>query len=152
NGDPCAAEEIGELYVKGPHMFSGYWNKPSETGEAIVDGWLRTGDLAKVDCDGDAYIVGRKKDMIITGGENVYPQEVEQCLITCAGIREAAVVGTADDVWGEKVVAFLTVEEDCTLEDELLIAHCKGFLASYKIPKQFIIVDELPKTHVGKID
>ncbi|MFC5604676.1 AMP-binding protein [Sporosarcina koreensis] len=152
DGNPCTEGEIGELYVKGPHMFSGYWNKPSETGEAIVDGWLRTGDLAKVDHDGDAYIVGRKKDMIITGGENVYPQEVEQCLITCVGIREAAVVGMTDGVWGEKVVAFLTVEEDCIIDDMMLIAHCKGFLASYKIPKQFIIVPELPKTHVGKID
>lgn len=152
DGNLCPAGEIGELYVKGPHMFTGYWNKPVETSEAIVDGWLRTGDLAKADRDGDTYIVGRKKDMIITGGENVYPQEVEQCLITCTGIREAAVVGTADGVWGEKVVAFVTVDEDCAIDDKLLIAHCKGFLASYKIPKQFIIVPALPKTHVGKID
>lgn len=151
-GNQCVAGEIGELYVKGPHVFTGYWNKPSETSEALIGGWLRTGDLAKVDKDGDAYIVGRKKDMIITGGENVYPQEVEQCLVTCAGIREAAVVGTEDDVWGEKVVAFVRVDEDCTVDDETLIAHCKGFLASYKIPKQFIFVPELPKTHVGKID
>lgn len=151
-GNRCAAEEIGELYVKGPHVFTGYWNKPSETGEAFRDGWLRTGDLAKVDRDGDAYIVGRKKDMIITGGENVYPQEVEQCLITCSGVREAAVVGTEDDVWGEKVVAFVTIGGDYTVDEEMLIAHCRGFLASYKIPKQFIIVSELPKTHVGKID
>ncbi|WP_432357595.1 class I adenylate-forming enzyme family protein [Sporosarcina sp. UB5] len=152
HGNRCATGEIGELYVKGPHVFTGYWNKPTETREALVDGWLRTGDLAKVDEDGDVWIVGRKKDMIITGGENVYPQEVEQCLITCAGIREAAVIGTEDSVWGEKVVAFVTVEEDCAVNDEQLIAHCKGFLASYKIPKQFIIVSELPKTHVGKID
>ncbi len=117
-GNPCAAEEIGELYVKGPHVFSGYWNKPSETAEALNDGWLRTGDLAKIDGDGDAFIVGRKKDMIITGGENVYPQEVEQCLITCEGIREVAVVGREDDVWGEKVVAFVTVEDDYAVDDE----------------------------------
>lgn len=151
-GNQCAAGEIGELYVRGPHVFTGYWNKPSETGEALIGGWLRTGDLAKIDGDGDAYIVGRKKDMIITGGENVYPQEVEQCLITCEGIREVAVVGREDDVWGEKVVAFVTVDKDRMVDDETLIAHCKGFLASYKIPKQFIIVPELPKTHVGKID
>nr|WP_255723472.1 AMP-binding protein [Sporosarcina sp. ACRSL] len=152
HGNHCATGEIGELYVKGPHVFTGYWNKPTETEEAFQDGWLRTGDLAKIDEDGDAYIVGRRKDMIITGGENVYPQEVEQCLITCAGIKEAAVVGTEDGKWGEKVVAFLTVEEDCTLDHKVLIEHCKGFLASYKIPKQFIILPELPKTHVGKID
>lgn len=151
-GNRCATEEIGELYVKGPHVFTGYWNKPYETEEALRDGWLRTGDLAKLDRDGDAYIVGRKKDMIITGGENVYPQEVEQCLITCSGVREAAVVGMEDGVWGEKVVAFLTVEEEGAVNKATLIAHCKGFLASYKIPKQFIIVSELPKTHVGKID
>ncbi|MDW0116969.1 long-chain fatty acid--CoA ligase [Sporosarcina thermotolerans] len=150
-GNRCEKGEIGELLVKGPHVFSGYWNKPRETSEVVQDGWLRTGDLAKIDEDGDTFIVGRKKDMIITGGENVYPQEVEQCLINYSGIREAAVVGMADDKWGEIVVAFVVaVESD--LYHDAVIAHCKATLASYKIPKKIVILDELPKTHVGKID
>ncbi|MDN4606821.1 acyl-CoA synthetase [Sporosarcina highlanderae] len=151
NGDACRKGEIGELLVKGPHVFSGYWNKPRETSEAVQDGWLRTGDLAKVDEDGDTFIVGRKKDMIITGGENVYPQEVEQCLINYSGIREAAVVGMADEKWGEIVVAFV-VAADEDLNNDAVIAHCRASLATYKIPKKIVVLDELPKTHVGKID
>lgn len=152
NGNRCAPGEIGELFVKGPHMFSGYWNNPSQTSETIQNGWIRTGDLAKVDADGDTYIVGRKKDMIITGGENVYPQEVEQCLITFDGIREVAVVGMSDDVWGEKVVAFVAVYDEVEVDRESLLSHCKHKLAAYKIPKEVIVVPELPKTHVGKIN
>lgn len=151
-GNRCAPGEIGELFVKGPHMFSGYWNNPTQTSETIQNGWIRTGDLAKVDADGDTYIVGRKKDMIITGGENVYPQEVEQCLITFDGIREVAVVGMSDDVWGEKVVAFVAVYDEVEVDGESLLSHCKHKLAAYKIPKEVIVVPELPKTHVGKIN
>ncbi|MFS0688487.1 long-chain fatty acid--CoA ligase [Sporosarcina sp. 179-K 8C2 HS] len=150
-GNRCVTGEIGELSLRGPHLFSGYWNKPHETSEVVQDGWLRTGDLAKIDDDGDAFIVGRKKDMIITGGENVYPQEVEQCLITFDGIREAAVVGMAHEVWGETVVAFVAIEED-GFDEHSLISHCKKSLASYKVPKKIIVLPELPKTHVGKID
>lgn len=151
-GNLCLQGEIGELFVKGPHMFSGYWNNPAQTTETIQDGWIRTGDLAKVDSDGDTYIVGRKKDMIITGGENVYPQEVEQCLITYDGIREVAVVGMSDDVWGEKVVAFVSVHDNEKVDRDSLLSHCKHTLASYKIPKEIIVVPELPKTPVGKIN
>ncbi|WP_252502408.1 long-chain fatty acid--CoA ligase [Sporosarcina sp. Marseille-Q4943] len=151
-GNRCVTGEIGELSLRGPHLFSGYWNKPHETSEVVQDGWLRTGDLAKIDDDGDAFIVGRKKDMIITGGENVYPQEVEQCLITYEGIREAAVVGMEHEVWGETVVAFVVVNEETSFEREALIMHCKATLASYKVPKKIIVLPELPKTHVGKID
>ncbi|MCM3743860.1 AMP-binding protein [Sporosarcina luteola] len=151
-GKQCVNGEIGELLVRGPHLFSGYWNKPRETEKVMKDGWLQTGDLAKIDDDGDAFIVGRKKDMIITGGENVYPQEVEQCLVTYDGIREAAVVGMADDVWGETVVAFVAIEEEEQFDEKSLILHCKATLASYKVPKKIIILSELPKTHVGKID
>ena len=109
------------------------------------------GQSYEVDEDGDTFIVGRKKDMIITGGENVYPQEVEQCLINYSGIREAAVVGMADEKWGEIVVAFV-VAADGDLNNDAVIAHCRATLASYKIPKKIVVLDELPKTHVGKID
>lgn len=150
-GNPCARGEIGELFLKGPHMFSYYWNKPGETTDALHDGWLRTGDLAKIDEDGDTYIVGRKKDMIISGGENIYPQEVEQCLITYDVIREAAVVGQHDEVWGEKVVAFVSLQDESATTASIM-EHCKKTLASYKIPKEIVVLPELPKTHVGKID
>lgn len=152
DGDACQPGEVGELYVSGKHIFTAYWNKPLETSSAVEDGWLKTGDLAKYDEDGDYYIVGRKKEMIISGGENIYPQEVEQCLIRFPGVREAAVVGIADHRWGEMVTAFIVLVEGFPYEEEALITHCKEYLGSYKVPKKIVILDELPKTHVGKID
>jgi len=152
DGNLCKPEEVGELYVSGKHVFTAYWNKTLETSSALENGWLKTGDLAKYDADGDYYIVGRKKEMIISGGENIYPQEVEQCLIRFTGIREAAVVGLSDDKWGELVTAFIVLDEGHKYGEEALIAHCKKFLGSYKVPKKIVILDELPKTHVGKID
>ena len=151
---PCREDEVGELFIKGPHVFSDYWRNPIETATyVIVDGWLRTGDLAKYDSDGDYYIVGRKKDMIISGGENVYPQEVEQCLVLFEGIDEAAVVGAKDDKWGETIVAFITMTGWAyVIRYDAISKHCKKFLGSYKIPKKIIVLTELPKTHVGKID
>lgn len=149
-GMECRTGEIGELYVRGPHVFSGYWNRPEETANVLKKGWLRTGDLAKQDEDADYYIVGRKKDMIITGGENVYPQEVEQCLLRCSDVQEVAVVGIDDDKWGERVAAFVVTKSE--IEEETLKTFCKPLLASYKIPKSFIFLQELPKTPVGKID
>src|SRR5699024_949391 len=152
DGTPCKVHEVGELYVKGKHLFTTYWNKQKETAEAFEGTWFKTGDLAKFDEDGDYFIVGRKKDMIITGGENVYPQEVEQCLLNHEWINEAAVIGIPDEKWGEKVIAFLTVYDKERFDEEELKEHCKAFLGSYKIPKNFFLLDELPKTDVGKID
>ncbi len=150
--EPCRVDEVGELFIKGPHVFSDYWKNPKETADALVDGWLHTGDLAKYDCEGDYYIVGRKKDMIISGGENVYPQEVEQCLVLFEGIDEAAVIGAKDDVWGEVIVAFITSANANCVDYAAITSHCRKFLGSYKIPKKVIELTELPKTHVGKID
>ncbi|TSI09088.1 class I adenylate-forming enzyme family protein [Lysinibacillus sp. BW-2-10] len=151
-GTLCHTGEVGELYIKGKHMFTHYWNNPEETTSALSDGWLKTGDLAKMDEHGDIYIVGRRKDMIITGGENVYPQEVEQCLITHPKVKEVAVVGVHDSKWGEAVTAFLVASEvSIQLKDELVLL-CREQLAGYKVPKSFHFVSELPKTHVGKID
>jgi fatty-acyl-CoA synthase len=151
-GNRCGADEVGELYVKGPHVFSSYWKKPDDTLDAFQDGWLRTGDLAKYDEDGDHYIVGRKKDIIISGGENVYPQEIEQCLTNFQEINEAAVVAKKDEKWGESIFAFVTEAEGYTFNHEKVIAHCKKFLGSYKIPKEIIVLPEMPKTPIGKID
>ncbi|TQR17984.1 class I adenylate-forming enzyme family protein [Psychrobacillus soli] len=152
NGHLCQTNEVGELYISGKHVFTKYWNNIEETSRAFVDGWLKTGDLAKVDEDGFYYIVGRKKEMIISGGENVYPQEVEQCLVLHPNVKEAAVIGVADEKWGECVTAFVTcLTVDESFETELL-QSCKQVLGSYKVPKKIYILDELPRTDVGKID
>lgn len=153
DGTPCATNEVGTLFVRGKHMFTNYWNNPEETKKAIVDGWLKTGDLAKMDADGYVYIVGREKDMIITGGENVYPQEVEQCIISHPHVKEVAVVGLQDDHWGEVVTAFVVGENNDNeqLKNELL-QLCKNDLGAYKVPKKIFFLNELPKTDVGKID
>ena len=152
NGNSCGVDEVGELYLKGPHVFSSYWNKPRESVVAFKDGWLKTGDLVKYDEDGDHYIVGRKKDIIISGGENVYPQEIEQCLTNFQEINEAAVVAKKDDKWGESIIAFVTAAEGYAFNREKVIAHCKKFLGGYKIPKEIIVLPEIPKTDIGKID
>lgn len=151
-GNRCSVDEVGELYVKGPHVFSSYWKKPEDTLEAFDDGWLRTGDLAKYDKEGDHYIVGRKKDIIISGGENVYPQEIEQCLTNFQEINEAAVVAKKDEKWGESIIAFVTPAEGYAFNRDKVIAHCKRFLGGYKIPKEIIVLPEIPKTDIGKID
>ena len=148
----CGIDEVGELFIKGPHVFSYYWRNPTATAETLVEGWLRTGDLAKCDSDGYTYIVGRKKDTIITGGENVYPQEVEQCLVLFDGVKEVAVVGVKDDLWGEIIVAFIIMADGYPFDCDDITMHCKKFLGSYKIPKKVIELKELPKTHVGKIN
>lgn len=152
DGTPCDVNEVGELYLKGNHLFTAYWNQEEETKAVFAGEWFKTGDLAKFDEDGDYYIVGRKKDMIITGGENVYPQEVEHCLLSHPMIDEAAVIGVPDEKWGEKVVAFVSVTEGNQFEEELVKDYCKQSLGSYKVPKQFFVIDQLPKTDVGKID
>lgn len=151
-GEHCQQGEVGELCLKGSHVFLNYWNNEEETKKVFQDGWLRTGDLAKYDEDGDYYIVGRKKEMIITGGENVYPQEVEQCLIAVSGVEEVSVIGVADEKWGECVVAFIVSKQPSVILEQKLRQICKDRLANYKVPKQFYFLSELPKTVVGKID
>lgn len=151
-GESCAPNEVGELLVRGKHMFRFYWNNQQETEKIIHDGWLKTGDLAMMDEDGDFYIVGRSKEMIISGGENVYPQEVEQCILRHQQVQEVAVIGVADDYWGEIVTAIIACKDqgDSIIEDIKEI--CSKHLGRYKIPKKIMFIDELPKTSVGKID
>lgn len=130
----------------------GYWNKPEATKEAIKDGWFYTGDLAKFDDEGFIYIVDRKKDMIITGGENVYPIEVEQVLYRHPNIREAAIIGYPDEKWGESIKAVISLKDTSspfTIED--IQQFLDGKIARYKMPKKIEIVDALPRNATGKI-
>lgn len=151
DGSEAGSNEPGELLIRGKHMFNYYWNNERATGEVLKDGWLYTGDLAKKDEDGYYYLVGRKKEMMISGGENIFPVEIENWLITHPDVGEAAVVGIPDQHWGEKAVAFI-VKKGENVREEDLISFCSRKLARFKIPKHFFFVDELPKTHVGKID
>lgn len=143
--------EVGELVIKGPQVMKGYWNKPEETAHTIRDGWLYTGDLATMDEDGYFYIVGRKKEMIIASGYNVYPIEVENVIYTHPAVLEAAVIGIPDEYRGETIRAVVVLKEGASLTSEELIAYCKENLSAFKVPEDVVFVDELPKTAVGKI-
>lgn len=144
-------KQVGEIIVKGDTVTPGYWNLPEETEKAIQDGWLHTGDMAVVDSEGYVNIVDRKKDMIITGGENVYSTEVENVLYMHPGILEAAVVGVPDAHWGEAVKACVVLKDGCRVEEKEIIEFCKENLARYKAPKSVDFLGELPKTGSGKI-
>ncbi|RJX28831.1 MAG: long-chain-fatty-acid--CoA ligase [Desulfarculus sp.] len=144
-------QEVGEIIVRGPIVTPGYWNRPQATAEAIVDGWLHTGDLAVIDAEGYVNIVDRKKDMIITGGENVYSTEVEYALYEHPGVLECAVIGVPDEKWGEAVKAVVVCRPGHQPGPEELIAFVKDRLARYKAPKSVEFVAEIPKTGSGKI-
>ncbi|MCJ9430136.1 acyl-CoA synthetase [Kordiimonas marina] len=152
DGVDVPAGETGELWISGPGITPGYWHKPKATAAALKDGWLKSGDLARVDGDGYHYIVGRSKDMYISGGENVYPAEVENVLATHEAILEAAVVGVPDARWGEVGHAFFMLRPEADAPtDEALNAFCRSLLAAYKVPKYFSVVAEFPRTAAGKI-
>src|ERR1035437_4949667 len=142
----------GEIYVRGPNVFPGYWNNPAATAAAFDDGWLRTGDVAERDEAGYYRICGRAKEMFVSGGENVYPAEVEQVLAAYAGVADAAVIAIAHPRWGETGVAFVVAKRGTTLDTNALTLHCRANLAAYKVPSQFRVVDELPRSTVGKVD
>jgi len=143
---------MGEICVRGPALMSGYLNRPEATAEAFAGGWLHTGDLGRVDEEGFIHLVDRKKDMIRTGGENVFAKEVEQVLVSHEGVKDCAVVGMPDDDYGEKVIA-VVIREPGAIEvsDEDLCAFVRKRLAGFKTPRQVIFVAELPKTPAGKI-
>ena len=143
--------EPGELIVKGPQVMKGYWNRPEETARVLRNGWLYTGDIAKMDEDGYFYIVDRKKDMIIVSGYNVYPREVEEVFFHHPAVKEVAVVGVPDPKTGERVKAFVVLKEGATATEEELIEFCRQKLAKYKCPKEIEFRDELPKTFIGKV-
>jgi len=144
-------EEVGEIRVRGPSVSQGYWNRPVATASAFDGEWLRTGDLATIDAEGYVNIVDRMRDMIITGGENVYSTEVEHALYEIPGVREVAVIGAPDERWGEVVTAVVAVAPDVSLTAEDLLAHCHGRLADFKIPRRIEFMESLPKTGTGKI-
>lgn len=150
HGQEVAANEIGELILKGPMCMQGYWKNPKATAETIKDGWLYTGDLVRCDADGYFYVVGRKKDMFISGGENIYPPELEQVILSLPGVREVAVVGVPDEKWGEVGKAFV-VRDQAQISEQDLLGHCLKNLAKFKIPKYFVFLPELPKGDSGKI-
>ncbi|NJN52145.1 MAG: long-chain-fatty-acid--CoA ligase [Gammaproteobacteria bacterium] len=149
-GKDCAPGEPGEVWVRGAHIMREYWNRPDATAETLVDGWLRTGDVASLDDDGFVYIQDRIKDMIITGGENVYPAEIENLLMGHDGVREAAVIGQPSERWGESPLA-IVVRKDPKLTEADVLGYCKGRLAGFKQPKAVVFVDEIPRNPSGKI-
>ncbi len=151
DGQDVAPGEVGELWLRGPTVCNGYWNNPAATAASITDGWFHTGDLARIDEDGYYYIVERKKDMFISGGENVYPAEVENALYEHPSVAECAVIGVTDATWGEVGRALVQLRAESSVGEEELLAHCRERLARYKVPRSIVFVDELPHTSSGKI-
>ncbi|WP_119068784.1 long-chain-fatty-acid--CoA ligase [Rubrobacter indicoceani] len=143
--------ESGELIIRGPQVMAGYWNMPDETEKALRDGWLYTGDVATMDSDGYFYIVDRKKDMIVAGGYNIYPREVEEVLFEHEAVAEAVAIGVPDEYRGETVKAFVVRKSGSDLTEDELVAFCRERLASYKAPKGIEFREELPKSTVGKL-
>ena len=142
---------MGEIEIRGPNVMKGYWDKPEATAEAIQDGWFRTGDMARMDSDGYYFIVDRKKDLIIRGGYNVYPREIEEVLYEHPAVAEAAVIGLPHPALGEEVGAAVVLKPGADVTAEQLRDHVKTQVAAYKYPRKVWIADELPKGPTGKI-
>ena len=144
--------EEGELLIRGPHVCAGYWRRPEESAKALEGGWLHTGDLAQRDSDGCFRIVGRVKDLIISGGENIYPSEVESVLSGHPEVAEVCVIGVPDPKWGETPRALVVRRPGSALSSSDLLAYCDGRLARYKTPRSARFVESLPRTAAGKVD
>jgi fatty-acyl-CoA synthase len=152
SGERCDAREVGEVHFRGPNVFAGYWNLPDATNEAFTaDGWFRSGDLGYLDDEGFLTLVDRKKDMVITGGENVYSAEVEDVLFAHPAVAEAAIIGVPDERWGEAVCAVVVLRPNSTATADELVAHSRSRLAKYKTPKYVVFVDALPRNAAGKV-
>jgi long-chain acyl-CoA synthetase len=151
SGDEVPVGEVGELEVSGPQVMAGYWNRPDETRLVLHDGWLRTGDMARRDPDGYFSIVDRAKDLVIVGGVNVYPREVEEVLLSHEAVADAAVIGTPHPHYGEVVHAFVVLKPDRTTTAEDILIHCRANLARYKVPAAIEFRETLPKTMIGKV-
>jgi long-chain acyl-CoA synthetase len=152
NGRPVAPRQVGEICVRSPGVMQGYWRSPETTAEALEDGWLRTGDLGYQDDEGYLFIVDRKKDLIIRGGFNVYPRDVEDALLEHPAIESAGVVGRADEIHGEEVVAFVAVRPEAALTSSELIGWARRRIGGYRYPREVHLVDAIPLTPVGKVD
>lgn len=146
-----ARGQVGEIVVRGENVMKGYYRNPKATEETLKNGWLHTGDLGYQDPDGYFFIVGRKKEMIIRGGENIYPKEIEEVLYKHPGVMDAAVVGLPDKVWGEEVGAFIVPKAGQTLTEQEIIDYCKSRIANYKCPRRVFFWESLPKTATGKV-
>lgn len=151
DGQPCPPGVVGEICLRSP-VFVGYWNNPEATQESMCDGWFRTGDLGYFDEERYLYLVDRKKDMIISGGENIYSREVEDVILRHADVREVAVFGVPDEKWGESVMAVVRLLAGCEPDAAVLKAHCANEMARYKCPKKVEFVEEMPLNSTGKID
>src|SRR5581483_466239 len=148
---PLPPGEVGELVIKGPQVMRGYWGKPRESAEALSDGWLRTGDLATMDEEGFFFIVNRKKEMIKTRGENVYPREVEEIISRHPQVREAVIIGLPDPFAGEIIKAYLVLNEGAAVSAEEILSFCRKDLAKFKLPSIIEFRRELPKSILGKV-
>jgi len=155
-GKPAPGVELrlaldGEILVRGEQVMLGYWNDPEATATALINGWLSTGDIGRIDEHGYLSVIDRSKDIIITGGENVSSREVEDVLIAAPGVVRVAVVGAPDPRWGEMVCAFIVAAEGDQFDENALVAHGRAQLAGFKIPKRVILIDELPVNASGKV-
>jgi len=151
HGRPLPAGELGEVLVRGDTVMAGYWRNPQASAAALRDGWLWTGDVGGLDADGFLTLKDRSKDLLISGGANIYPREVEEVLLTAPGVAEVAVVGAPDPAWGEVVVAFVVSRPGAGPDPAALDAHCLAHIARFKRPKRYVFVDALPKNHYGKV-
>jgi len=152
-GAVLADGQVGEIQMRSAAIMQGYWRKPRETAAALVDGWMKTGDVGYVDPDGYLFIVDRKKDMIISGGENIYSREVEETLMRHPAVREAAVIGVPDEKWGESVKAFVVRQPGAHVDEADLVQHCRDHIASYKKPRSVEFLDALPRmASTSKVD
>ncbi|HSG88659.1 MAG TPA: long-chain fatty acid--CoA ligase [Pseudomonadales bacterium] len=151
DGTDAAPGESGEIWCRGPVVTPGYWRRPEKTEETFVDDWLRTGDIGSQDAEGFVYVEDRLKDMYISGGENVYPAEIENILYDLEEIREVAVIGVPDERWGETGCAVVVLQENATLTPEAILAHCRPKLARFKHPNHVVFVEALPRNATGKV-
>ena len=151
DGEELEPEKIGEICIKGPNVMKGYYKMDAETAEAVVQGWLRTGDLGVMDAERHFYIVDRKKDLIIRGGQNIYPADVEEVLYSHPAVAEAVVIGKSDDVLGEVPEAYVAFKPGALATPDELMSLCKSELAYFKVPKSIHVLSELPKGPTGKI-
>jgi acyl-CoA synthetase (AMP-forming)/AMP-acid ligase II len=151
DGKEVPRGEVGEIVVAGDHVMQGYWGRPAETAAAVVDGWMHTGDGGRMDENGYVFVVDRIKDMIVTGGENVYSAEVESAVTTHPAVAACAVIGVPDEEWGERVHAVVVLQQGAELELPGLRAHCKERIAGYKCPRSLEVVAALPMSGAGKV-
>jgi acyl-CoA synthetase (AMP-forming)/AMP-acid ligase II len=150
-GDECPIGQVGEIRVRGAAVMPAYYRAQEETEAAFEDGWFCTGDGGYLDEDGYLFLTDRVKDMIVSGGENVYPIEVEEALASHADVSEVAVIGLPDERWGEVVTAVVVVRGEHEIDQDALVAHARERLAGYKLPRQIHVADQLPKTPTGKV-